>query len=235
MKRVAILQSNYIPWRGYFDIIGSVDEFVIYDVVQFTKRDWRNRNRIKTAAGLRWLTIPVVTAGAYHQTIAETRIADPSWAATHWRSLTHAYAHAPYFMEYRDRWADLYARCAALDSLSAVNRLLIEAIAAELGLTAAITDAAGYAAEGDRNERLVAICRAAGATVYLSGPSAKAYLDVDRFAGAGIAVEFMDYAGYRPYPQIHGPFEPSVSVLDLIFNTGPGARAHLLSRTEVRS
>jgi hypothetical protein len=96
-KRVAILQSNYIPWVGYFDIISRVDEFVIYDVVQFTKNDWRNRNRIKTAGGLQWLTIPVVTSGRFGQSVAETRIAARDWTVKHWRSVAQAYARAPLF------------------------------------------------------------------------------------------------------------------------------------------
>jgi hypothetical protein len=234
MKRVAIVQSNYIPWRGYFDIIGLVDEFVLYDTVQFTKRDWRNRNRIKTAAGAQWLTVPVLTAGAFHQTVADTRIPDARWAATHWRSITHAYAHAPYFAAYRDRWAAHYDAAAARDRLSDVNRFMIERIAAELGLTTRITDAASYQVEGDRNQRLLEICRAAGASTYLSGPSARGYLDVALFEAAGIGVEFMDYSAYAPYPQLHGPFEPSVTALDLLFNTGPDARTHMLSATRAR-
>jgi len=233
MKRVAVLQSNYIPWRGYFDIIGLVDEFVIYDIVQFTKRDWRNRNRIKTAGGLRWLTIPVATAGAYHQTIADTRVTDRTWAETHWRSLEHAYARAPHFDRYRDRWAAHYRTCADHHRLSTVNRFLIEQVASELGLGTTITDAADYAPAGDRNDRLIEICRAAGATTYVSGPRATSYLDTARFAEAGITVEYMDYAGYEPYPQMHGDFEPSVTVLDLLFNTGPDAPGHLLSTSRV--
>jgi hypothetical protein len=229
MKRVAIVQSNYIPWRGYFDIIGAVDEFVVYDVVQFTKRDWRNRNRIKTAHGPCWLTIPVATAGAYRQTIADTRISDPRWAVTHWRSLTHAYAQAPFFRDYRERLEAVYQACAGMASLSAVNQLLIRHLASELGFTTRITNAGAYAVSGeDRNRRLIDICRAVGATTYLSGPSARAYLDAGLFRAEGIAVEYMDYSGYRPYPQLHGPFEPSVSVLDLLFNAGPAARSHML-------
>jgi hypothetical protein len=228
MKRVAILQSSYIPWRGYFDIIGCVDEFVLYDVVQFTKRDWRNRNRIKTAGGPRWLTIPVATAGAYHQTIADTRISGANWAETHWRSLVHAYAHAPHFDRYRDRCAELYRECGSMVSLSSVNRLWIEWIAAELGVATRITDSADHAADGDRNGKLIGLCQSLGAGTYVSGPSARSYLDVDAFQRAGIGVEYMDYSGYQPYPQLHGQFEPSVSVLDLLFNTGPDARSHTL-------
>jgi hypothetical protein len=236
MKRVAIVQSNYIPWRGYFDIIGMVDEFVIYDVVQFTKRDWRNRNRIKTGAGVRWLTIPVTTAGAYRQTIADARICDSTWSVTHWRTLSHAYAHAPHFRAYREEFAAIYEQCGRMDSLSSVNRLLIRHIARALGFRTRITNAEDYAISGDdRNGRLIDTCRAVGATTYVSGPSARVYLDAERFALAGLTIEYMDYSWYRPYPQLHGAFEPSVSVLDLLFNVGPEAPAHLLSTAALRS
>lgn len=235
MKRVAILQSNYIPWRGYFDVIGLVDEFVLYDVVQFTKRDWRNRNRIKTAVGLKWLTIPVMTAGAYHQTIADTRIVDGNWAVKHWRSLSHAYGRAPYFEQYRARLAETYSACGTMTSLSAVNRTLIEYVSNELGLRTKIGDAVDYAVDDDRNGRLLEICRALGASLYLSGPSARGYLDLARFREAGIEIEFMDYSAYRPYPQLHGAFEPSVSVLDLLFNVGPEAPSYMLHPYQARS
>jgi len=226
-KRVAILQSNYIPWRGYFDIIGLVDEFVIYDVAQFTKNDWRNRNLIKTAQGVRWLTIPVATAGKFGQTIGETQIAAKTWAEKHWRSVAQAYAKAPFFARYRDRLESAYVTCGTLRSLSAVNRLLIDLVAAELGLSARIIDANAYPVSEGRNQRLLSVCRTSGATVYVSGPSARSYLDLTLFAEAGIRVKFMDYSSYAPYPQLHGPFEPGVSVLDLLFNTGPAALSHM--------
>lgn len=227
-KRVAVLQSNYIPWRGYFDIIGLADEFVIYDVVQFTKNDWRNRNRIKTPQGPIWLTIPVATAGRLGQSIAQTRIADRNWAARHWRSISQAYARAPHFERYRQRLAAAFEACGQLEWLSAVNRALIETVAAELGLATRISSAADMSLEGDRTQRLVGLCRALGAGVYVSGPRGRNYLDVGLFHDAGIAVEFVDYSGYSDYPQLHGAFEPAVSVLDLLFNTGPLARSYML-------
>src|SRR5688572_14117403 len=110
-KRVAILQSNYIPWRGYFDILGSVDEFIIYDIVQFTKNDWRNRNRIRTANGLQWLTIPVKTSGRFGQTIAETDVDGTAWAGSHWKSISQAYARAPFFANYREQLEAAYDAC----------------------------------------------------------------------------------------------------------------------------
>ena len=234
-KRVAIVQSNYIPWRGYFDIIGLADQFVLYDIVQFTKRDWRNRNRIKTAVGPKWLTIPVMTSGAFQQTIAETRIADGSWAVKHWRSLSHAYSRAPYFEHYRPRLAEIYQTCGSMTLLSAVNRALIEFVSGELGLKTTISDAVDYAVGDDRNGRLVEVCLALGAGIYVSGPSARGYLDIGRFRDVGIEVEFMDYSAYRPYPQLHGVFEPSVSVLDLLFNVGPQAPTYMLHPSQARS
>src|ERR1041384_7029573 len=101
-KMVAIVQSNYIPWKGYFDMIRGVDEFVLYDDVQYTRRDWRNRNRIKTAQGTQWLTIPVEVKGKYLQAIKETKISDPSWGRTHWRTLCHSYNRAPHFRDFQD-------------------------------------------------------------------------------------------------------------------------------------
>lgn len=234
VKRIAILQSSYIPWRGYFAQIDRVDEFVLFDIVQFTKRDWRNRNRIKTATGLHWLTIPVVTAGAYHQTIADTRIDEHTWAAKHWRSIQHAYSRAPHYRDFADGLAALFERCAGLDSLSAVNRVCLETVCGWLGITTPITDAVDDGVEHDRNGRLIAICQERRATHYLSGPSAGSYLDLQRFADAGITVELMDYSSFTPYPQLHGAFEPSVSILDVLLNVGPAARQQVspLSRLE---
>ena len=229
-KRVAILQSSYIPWPGYFDIIGSVDEFVMYDVVQFTKDDWRNRNRIKTADGVRWLTIPVLTAGRFGQTIAETRVAGGDWAVKHWRSLSQAYAAAPYFANYRDRFADAYRACGDQPLISSVNRTFIDVISSELGLSTRIIDAAAHVKEGDRNQRLVDLCRALGAGVYVSGPSARTYLDIELFRRHGIDVEFVEYPAYGPYHQLHGSFEPRLSVLDMLFNVGPATTSYLRCR-----
>jgi len=96
-KRIAAIQSSYIPWKGYFDAINVVDEFILLDEVQFTKRDWRNRNKIKTSQGIQWLTIPVAVKGRYLQRIDETRIADSGWAQRHWSTLTHTYRRAAAF------------------------------------------------------------------------------------------------------------------------------------------
>jgi WbqC-like protein family len=227
-KRVAIIQSNYIPWKGYFDIINLVDEFILYDDRQYTRRDWRNRNVIKTAQGLRWLTIAVQVKGRYHQRIDETVISDPDWAERHWMTIEQAYSQAPHFRTYRDAVAELYASSRE-NLLSLVNRRFLETICALLGIRTPLAWSTDYNVRGDRTQRLVSLCRAAGASEYLSGPAARAYLNEAEFAQAGIGLTYMDYSGYPEYPQLHGAFEHGVTILDLLFNTGSDAPAYMKS------
>ena len=225
-KSVAIVQSCYIPWKGYFDLISSVDEFILFDDRQFTRRDWRNRNRIKTPQGSQWLTIPVETKGRYHQRIDETVISDPGWARQHWKTIVHNYASAPSFPHYRERLEALY-ESASDPRLSAVNRHFLEAINELLGIGTTLSWSTDYEAEGARTERLVSLCRAAEATHYLSGPSARSYLDEGAFADAGIEVSYFDYADYPEYEQLYAPFDHAVTILDLILNTGPDAPRYM--------
>jgi hypothetical protein len=222
-KTVCIIQSNYIPWRGYFDMIGLADEFIVLDTVQFTKNDWRNRNRIKAASGSPWLTIPVKTGGRFGQTIAETEIADPSWAQRHWSRLETTYRGQPGFHAYGPAIADAYQEAARETRLSAVNLIFLRRACALLGIRTAITDAADYPDARGRTERVVALCIAAGADRYLSGPAARAYIDERAFAFAGVELAYMDYAGYPEYQQVNPPFDPAVSILDLLFCVGEKA------------
>ena len=222
-KTVTIVQSCYIPWRGYFDLITRSDEFILYDDVQFTRRDWRSRNQIKTAQGLKWLTIPVEVKGKYHQKINETRIADPDWARNHWQTLRHAYGKAAGFADFAAVLEPLYLDCRE-SLLSRVNHRFITAINAMLGIHARITWSSDYRLEGDKSERLLSLCKQANATRYLSGPAARTYLDEELFRREGIEVMWMDYSGYPEYRQLHPPFEPYVSVVDLLLNEGKQAR-----------
>jgi hypothetical protein len=227
-KAVAIVQSSYIPWKGYFDLIDSVDEFIVYDDQQYTRRDWRNRNRVKTPQGTAWLSIPVKVRGRYHQRIDETEVADATWPERHWQTLVHAYGRAPYFDTYRDRLHALYEDCTEV-LLSRINRLFLEAICQLLGIRTRFASSTEYDVEGAKTDRLVALCRAASATSYLSGPRARAYLDESRFRDAGVEVRYMDYTGYPEYEQLHPPFEHEVSIVDLLVHTGPEARRFLKS------
>jgi WbqC-like protein family len=225
-RRVSIVQSCYIPWKGFFDLIGQCDEYVIFDSVQYVKRHWHNRNRIKTANGLEWLTIPVVSKGRFEQPIDEVEIEKP-WADKHWRTLELAYKRAPFFQQYAPAVKGWYELADKKTKLTDVNAVFLSGICGTLGLKTRITRDTAYPAHGVKTERLLGIVRAVGADRYLSGPSARTYLDESTFRTAGITPEWMDYQGYPEYPQLHGGFEHAVSVLDLLFNTGPGAPRYL--------
>lgn len=232
MKRVAILQSSYIPWKGYFDIIHDVDEFIFFDDVQFTTRDWRTRNRIKTASGLLWLSVP---AGANRdRRICDVVLGDHAWQAKHWKSIQHAYSSAPFFDRYRPRFEDFYLG-RDWTSLSELNQAMTRMIASDiLGITTTFTDSRDYPATGHKTERLVSLVSAARGTHYLSGPSARDYIEPEMFAAHGIELAYKDYSGYPEYPQAHPPFEHAVSILDLIFRTGPAAPKYIWGHRETR-
>lgn len=226
-KKVAIVQSNYIPWKGYFDLIHAVDEFILYDDVQYTKRDWRNRNLIKTQAGLQWLSIPIEVKGNRFQAVKDARVSAPNWGEKHWNSLTAAYGRAPYFREYKSIFEDLY-RGPSPEMLSEVNFRFIRTICSILGIHTRIRFSMDYDfARGDKNAQLVSLCELAGATDYLSGPAAAVYLDAAAFTQQAITLSLFDYSGYPAYRQAHPPFAHGVTVLDLIFNEGPQSTRYL--------
>ena len=219
MKKVAILQSNYIPWKGYFDMIAAVDEFILYDDMQYTRRDWRNRNKIKTPQGSVWLTVPVKVKGQYFQKIRDTEIDGAAWAATHWKSLAQHYARAPHFKEIREWLEPLYME-RTYSHLSVLNRTLLEAVCRYLGIGTRISNSWDYTLVDGKTERLADLCRQAGGTEYISGPAAKDYIDEQIFTDSGIKLTWFDYEGYPEYPQLWGEFTHFVSILDLLFNCG---------------
>jgi hypothetical protein len=236
-KKIAILQSNYIPWRGYFNLISSVDEFIIYDDMQYTKNDWRNRNRVRTTHGTQWLTIPVRRV-KLQQRICDTQVMDRSWAARHWRTLRQAYARAPCFQFGYEVLAGLYAEASSLNYLSDINSLFLRTICDSLGIDTRITSSSDYTYDlsASRTTRLIQLIQAANANGYLSGPAARQYLDQAQMDVAAIEVQWMDYSGYLPYTQIHGePFEPAVSIVDLLFNVGSEAARYIHTSSSLAS
>jgi hypothetical protein len=222
-KKVAVIQSNYIPWKGYFDIINMVDEFILFDEAQYTRRDWRNRNKIKTPTGAAWLTIPVNVKGKFEQRISETEIHDKHWAQDHWKTLQHNYAKAPYFREYQAFFEDLYQQAAEETFLSQVNYLFLNAICDLLGIHTHLSWSSDYELVDGKTDRLIGLCQQVGGVEYLSGPSAKGYLDESLFHRVNMRAAWMDYNGYPEYHQLYPPFDHAVSILDLIFNEGPNA------------
>lgn len=227
--RVAAVQSSYIPWKGYFDVIDHVNEFVFLDEVQYTRRDWRNRNRIKVRGELQWLTIPVEVKGRYHQRIDETRIADTSWAERHYKTLVQAYRRAPHFAETAALLEPLYGQHGPTEMLTDVNTAFVAAICDHLGIGTRLTRSTEYETSDEPSQRLLDLCLALGADEYVSGPSAQDYLDVKRFTAAGVRVSWADYSRYPEYPQLEGTFEHGVSIIDVLFNTGPRARDQIRS------
>ena len=223
--RASIVQSGYLPWKGQFDLIHDADVHVFLDDVQFTLRDWRTRNRIKTERGAAWLSIPV---GSHRELcIDEIVLENRQWQAEHWKTLRHTYGRAPHFNRYKAFFEDLY-----LDrrwaSLSELNQYLTRTIAQEfLGIRTRFLDARPLGTQGRKTPRLLEILLKVGATTYFTGPTTRSYLDVEMLARHGIQAIFKDMDGYPEYPQAHPPFEHRVSIVDLLFNAGPEAPAYI--------
>jgi hypothetical protein len=217
LKKVAILQSNYIPWKGYFDIIAAVDEFILYDDVQFTKNDWRNRNKIKTPQGVQWLTVPV--GQDISRRIRDVAMPNNLWQAKHWKTLQSNYGRARHFEEVAEWLEPIYMERNHV-RLSALNRELLEFISAYLGMTTKFSNSWDYKLIEGQSAVLVELCRQSGASEYISGPAAKNYIEEDLFVEQGIKLSWFEYPEYPEYLQLWGGFDHRVSILDLLFNCG---------------
>jgi len=229
-KKVAILQSNYIPWKGYFDLINSVDEFIIYDEMQYTVDDWRNRNKVKTKQGVQWMSIPVSKKGRLNLKINEVKVADSRWPKKHWTTLSNTYARSEHFKDYADFFENIYLHKAnTLESLSDINYLFITEINRILGIPTRIRQSTEFELGEGKTERLLNICKQTKADIYLSGPAASNYLDKSIFQQEGINIEWMNYEHYPEYKQLHEPFEHGVTILDLLFNEGPNSKKYMRS------
>ncbi len=209
-------------------MINLADEFVLYDDVQYTKRDWRNRNLIKTKTGRQWLTIPVETKGKRFQSIKDTRIADGQWMKKHWKAIELNYQQAEHFKDVATFFEALYLNSKE-SYLSEVNYKFMHAINDFLEIKTKISWSGDYCINGDRSERLLSICKQAKAETYISGPAAKDYLDTAIFDAENISVKWMDYTGYPEYNQLYPPFVHEVSIIDLIFNKGLEAKRFMKS------
>lgn len=224
-KTVAILQSNYLPWKGYFQIIDEADVFVFYDDVQYTKNDWRNRNIVKTANGPAWITVPVLRAGRAGQRILDAQInPDVPWARSHRRTIEQTYARAPHLADALAILDEIYAR--PWDRLSDLNQFSLRRICDAIGIQTEFLTSTDFPQDGDATGRLVEICRQLGATEYLTGPTAADYLDVRQFDAVGIDCRFMKY-DHPEYPQVHPPFDHHVSIVDLIAHCGRACRPYI--------
>ncbi|MBF0526932.1 MAG: WbqC family protein [Deltaproteobacteria bacterium] len=228
--KVAVLQSNYIPWKGYFDIIHDVEVFVFYDDVQFTKNDWRHRNKIKTPSGAQWISIPAGTN--LNRLICEVELKDSGWQKKHWKTITQNYIKAPFFKDYREFFEEVYLG-RSWGTLSELNQFLIKHIAAEfLGIKSVFKDSRDYQPEGKAGDRLLDLLVKLKTQIYVSGPSAQDYIDQGKFTAAGISLIYKDYSGFPEYSQCYSPFDHFVSIIDLLFNCGPDAPDYIWGRRE---
>jgi hypothetical protein len=218
-NKVAILQSNYIPWKGYFDIIRSVDLFIFHDDLQYTKGDWRNRNKIKTPNGIKWLTIPCGTNEK--RLICEVEITDHSWQKQHWNLIQMSYKKSEYFSVYKSFFEDIFLG-ENWKNLSDFNQTIIKKISKEiLNIDTEFDDSRRYELKEKKGDRVIELLKKANAEYYLSGPAAKDYINEKVFKENNISLEWMDYSNYPEYTQLYPPFEHFVSIIDLIFNEGP--------------
>jgi len=224
-KKVVVLQSNYLPWKGYFDLIRKADLLIFYDDTQYTKNDWRNRNRIKTPRGPQWLTVPC--GPRIHRLIQDVAPSHDRWQRSHWDSIRQNYRLAPYFNQYKSFFEEFFLG-KTWKNLSELNQFLIQSIALDfLGIHTPMLRSTDFAIHGAQEERLISLLQKVGTTTYLSGPTGKDFLRAEPFAEAGIRLEWMDYSGYRPYDQLYPPFVHEVSIIDLLFQKGPMAISFL--------
>lgn len=217
--RVVVLQPSYLPWLGYFDQINRADVFVFYDDVQYDKNGWRNRNRIKTPQGWQWITVPVITRNRFGAPISDVEIDNKTlWAAKHLKTLVQNYSKSPYFKEYIRLFKAIYSR--EWSRIAGLDIALIKSISEVLGINTKFATSSELNLEGDRLERLLKICTKFGADRYLTGESAKDYMDEGVFSSHGVEVEYQNYR-HPVYPQLYGEFISHLSVVDLLFNCGP--------------
>ena len=218
---VVVLQPGYLPWLGFFDQRRRADVFVYYDDVPYDRHGWRNRNRIKTQHGPLWLTVPVRHGGNGGRPMLDVEIDGRTpWARKHLASVRQAYARAPFLGRYLPALEELLQR--KWERIVDLDVACADLMAHWFGLQRRIERSSGLGIGGERSERLVNICRHFGASRYLSGAAAEAYLDVGLFERSGILVEWQRYA-HPVYPQLHGEFVPYLSALDLLFNCGDDA------------
>jgi len=228
VKKIGIIQSSYIPWKGYFDIIHDVDTFVFLEDVQYTKQDWRNRNKVKVREGTGWITVPVKDSKHHmRQKLCDVVIdSGRNWQRVHFDTFRMHYSQAKHYSRYAHLLDEFYLH-RRWHHLSEMNIHFTTKICEVLGIETELLSSVDHEFSGIGTDRLIEICQYFQAGCFLTGPRAREYLDEEKTADAGIEVEYKDYSGYPEYPQLFPPFDHHVTVLDLIFNCGPDAPRHI--------
>lgn len=220
-NKVIITQSNYIPWKGYFTTMKEATHVVLYDDAQYTRRDWRNRNKIITPNGPDWLSIPIDVKGKYHQKVNEAKVKDLNWSTNHWNKITQNYKKAPYFNKYSKYFSDLYLQdFKNLQYLSDINKRLLVRCTDILGIEIDILDSREFNLKGNKTQKLINICKDLNAAEYFTGPAALDYIEEDLFDIEGIKLSFYNLDDFPTYQQQWHDFDHHVSILDMFFNLG---------------
>jgi hypothetical protein len=229
MKKIAILQSNYIPWRGYFDLINYVDEFIFFDEVQYTRRDWRNRNLIRNKEKKFWITIPVMSKGNYFSKILDIKISDNNWFKKHIDLFNENYKNAKYFIEIFSFFKEMYNKNQQ-SNLYLINRNIIIEICKYIKINTKFNfseDIEIKLKENNPTLRLIEICKKQKASIYVTGPAAESYLDKNLFSKENIKIKFFDYKECKEYEQLGQKFIPKLSIADCLFNCGSNKKNYL--------
>lgn len=225
--KAAIIQSNYLPWKGYFAIINEVDIFVFLEDVQYTKNDWRNRNKLKTPRGTEWITVPVISG--INQKIFEAKIDySQDWMKKHRKMINANYAASKYYDIYNGEILEIYDK--KFETISELNIYAIKKICKILDIDTKFVNSTDLDIGGVKDDKIIEICKQIGADKYLSGPSAKDYIIDEKFEKEGITLEYKNYSGYLEYPQLWGTFNHFVSIIDIIFNCGEKAPYYICNK-----
>jgi len=220
--KIAISQSNYIPWKGYFDLIQYVDEFIFFDEVQFTRRDWRNRNVIRYNNKKKWLTIPIKNKGNYKEKISNIEIFEKNWTNLHLNFIKECYSKSFHFKETYTFIEDCYNGLNT-NKLSEINKIIIKKISSYLKINTFFLDSSkvkGLKNNYSASERILEICMNRGANIYVSGPSAKNYLDQKLFENNNIKIKWFEYGKTKIYKQPYKDFYKNLSIVDCLMNCG---------------
>jgi len=220
-NKIIITQSNYIPWKGYFTTMKKATHIVLYDNAQYTRRDWRNRNKIVTPTGPAWLSIPIDVKGKYHQKINEAKVKDREWYLEHWNKISQNYKKAPFFAQYSEIFEDLYLNeLREREYLSDINRILLQKCIDLLGINITVLDSRDFEIRGGKTGKLINICQDLQADEYFTGPAAKGYMEEELFEQNNIKLTYYDLEGFPEYKQLWDGFDHYVSILDMFFNLG---------------
>ena len=220
-------QPVYLPWLGLFHKIAVADQFISFDQVQYLRKDWNNRNKIKTNQGDIWLTVPVLSKGSMEKPICDIEINNSlAWGKKHWKSIEMAYKKAPHFDRYGGFFQDVYSQ--HWETLETLNTHMLRWFLEVLGITVPVRSAGEYDFQGAKSDLVLDMCRTVGADIYVFGALGRDYADVEVFERGGVRPVFQNYL-HPTYSQLHGDFISHLSILDLLFNHGPDSREILMS------